>query len=92
MNTIILILAIIALGVSIAALMIALRKKETLIESQSDSNLGSNEVQLGGNQTLNEEQVTNGSVPSDGYPFTYSNGTFKMDGNLEVTGGITCLK
>lgn len=92
MNTIALILAIVALGTSIAALVIALRKKETLIESQSDSNLGSNEVQMGGNQTLNEEQVTNGSVPSDGYPFTYSNGTFKMDGNLEVTGSITCLK
>ena len=87
-----LILAIVALGVSIVALVVALRKKETLIESQSDSNLGSNKVQLGGNQTLNGEQVTNGSVPSDGYPFTYSNGTFKMDGNLEVTGGITCLK
>lgn len=87
-----LILSIIALGVSIVALVIALKKKETLIESQSDSNCTSNEVQLGGNQTLNEEQVTNGSVPSDGYPFTYSNGTFKMDGNLEVTGSITCLK
>ena len=87
-----LILSIIALGVGIAALIVALRKKDTLIESQSDSNCNSNEVQMGGNQTLNEEQVTNGSVPSDGYPFTYSNGTFKMDGNLEVTGGITCLK
>ena len=87
-----LILAIVALGVSIAALVIALKKKETLIESQSDSNCTSNEIQLGGNQTLNGGQVTNGSVPSDGYPFTYSNGTFKMDGNLEVTGGITCLK
>jgi len=87
-----LILAIVALGVSIVALVISLKKKDTLIESQSDSNLGSNEVQLGGNQTLNGEQVTNGSVTSDGYPFTYSNGTFKMDGNLEVTGGITCLK
>jgi hypothetical protein len=92
MNTIALILAIAALGVSIAALVVALKKKETLIESQLDSNLGSNEVQMGGNQTLNEEQVTNGSVTSDGYPFTYSNGTFKMDGNLEVTGSITCLK
>ena len=92
MNTIALILAIVALGVSIAALVVTLKKKETLIGFQSDSNLGSNEVQLGGNQTLNEEQVTNGSVPSDDYPFTYSNGTFKMDGNLEVTGGITCLK
>ena len=92
MNTIALILAIAALGVSIAALVVTLKKKETLIGSQSDSNCSSNEVQLGGNQTLNEEQVTNGSVPSDGYPFTYSNGTFKMDGNLEVTGGITCLK
>ena len=87
-----LILSIIALGVSIAALVVTLKKKETLIGSQSDSNCSSNEVQMGGNQTLNEEQVTNGSVPSDGYPFTYSNGTFKMDGNLEVTGGITCLK
>lgn len=87
-----LILSIIALGVSIVALVVALKKKETIIESQSDSNLDSNEVQLGGNQTLNEEQVTNGNVPSDGYPFTYSNGTFKMNGNLEVTGGITCLK
>lgn len=92
MNTIALILAIAALGVSIAALVVTLKKKETLIGSQSDSNCSSNEVQLGGNQTLNEEQVTNGSVTSDGYPFTYSNGTFKMDGNLEVTGGITCLK
>ena len=92
MNTIALILAITALGVSIAALVVALRKKETLIESQSDSNCNSNEVQMGSNQTLNEEQVTNGSITSDGYPFTYSNGTFKMDGNLEVTGGITCLK
>lgn len=92
MNTTALILAIAALGVSIAALVVALKKKKTLIESQLDSNLGSNEVQMGGNQTLNEEQVTNGSVTSDGYPFTYSNGTFKMDGNLEVTGGITCLK
>lgn len=87
-----LILSIAALGVSIAALVVALKMKETLIESQSDSNCTSNEVQLEANQTLNEEQVTNGSDPSDGYPFTYSNGTFKMDGNLEVTGGITCLK
>ena len=47
-----LILAIVALGVSIAALVIALKKKETLIESQSDSNCTSNEIQLGGNQTL----------------------------------------
>ena len=92
MIIVILILSIAALAVSIAALVVALRKKETLIESQSDSNCNSNEVQMGGNQTLNEEQVANGSVPSDGYPFTYSNGTFKMDGNLEVTGGITCLK
>lgn len=50
-----LILSIIALGVSIVALVVALKKKETLIESQSDSNLGSNEVQLGGNQTLNPD-------------------------------------
>ena len=92
MNTIALILAIAALGVSIVALVVTLKKKETLIGSQSDSNCNSNEVQLEGNQTLNGEQVTNGGVPSDGYPFTYSNGTFKMDGNLEVTGGITCLK
>ena len=55
MNTIALILSIVALGVSIAALVIALRKKETLIESQSDSNCSSNEVQLGGNQTLNPD-------------------------------------
>ena len=75
MNTIILILAIIALGASITALVIALRKKETLIESQSDSNCSSNEVQLGGNQTLNEEQVTNRSITSGGYSFTYSNNT-----------------
>lgn len=47
-----LILSIIALGVSIAALVVALKKKETLIESQSDSNCTSNEIQLGGNQTL----------------------------------------
>ena len=47
MNTIALILAIAALGTSITALVVALRKKETLIESQSDSNLGSNEAQLG---------------------------------------------
>lgn len=69
------ILAIIALGVSITALVIVLRKKETLIESQSDSNLGSNEVQMGGNQTLNEKQVTNRSITSEGYSFTYSNNT-----------------
>ena len=75
MNTVTLILAIIALGVSIAALVIALKKKKTLIESQSDSNLGSNEVQMGGNQTLNEEQVTNRSITSEGYSFTYSNNT-----------------
>lgn len=50
-----LILSIAALSVSIAALVIALKKKETLIESQSDSNLGSNEVQMGGNQTLNPD-------------------------------------
>ena len=55
MNTITLILAIVALVVSIAALIVALKKKETLIESQSDSNLGSNEVQIGGNQTLNPD-------------------------------------
>jgi hypothetical protein len=100
MNTVALILAIVALGVSIAALVITLKRKpsivkevvkETLIEPQSDSNLGSNEVQMKSNQTLNGEQVANGSITSDGYPFTYSNGTFKMDGNLKVTGGITCL-
>lgn len=55
MNTAALILAIVAMGVSIAALIVALRKKETLIESQSDSNLGSNEVQTGSNQTLNPD-------------------------------------
>jgi hypothetical protein len=55
MNTVALILAIVALGVSIAALVVTLKKKETLIESQSDSNLGSNEVQMGGNQTLNPD-------------------------------------
>jgi hypothetical protein len=55
MNTVALILAIVALGVSIAALVISLKKKETLIESQSDSNCNSNEVQLGGNQTLNPD-------------------------------------
>ena len=75
MNTVTLILAIIALGVSIAALVISLKKKETLIESQSDSNCNSNEVQMGGNQTLNEEQVTNRSITSEGYSFTYSNNT-----------------
>lgn len=48
-----LILSIIALGVSITALVVALKKKETLIEPQSDSNCNSNKVQLGGNQTLN---------------------------------------
>lgn len=55
MNTIALILSIVALGVSIAALVIALRKKETLIDSQSDSNCDSSEVQLEGNQTLNPD-------------------------------------
>lgn len=50
-----LILAIVALGVSITALVIALKKKEALIESQLDSNLGSNEVQMGGNQILNPD-------------------------------------
>ena len=50
-----LILAIVALGVGIAALVVALRKKETLIESQSSSNCNSNEVQMGSNQTLNED-------------------------------------
>ena len=49
------ILAIIALGVSITALVIVLKKKETLIESQSDSNCNSNKVQMGGNQTLNPD-------------------------------------
>lgn len=49
-----LILSIIALGVSIAALVVAL-KKETLIESQSDSNCSSNEVQMGSNQTINPD-------------------------------------
>lgn len=75
MNTIALILAIAALGVSIAALLVALKKKETLIEPQSDSNCNSSEVQMGSNQTLNEEQVTNGSITSEGYSFTYSNNT-----------------
>ncbi len=55
MNTITLILAIVALGVSITALVVALWKKETLIESQSDSNCNSNEVQMGDNQTLNPD-------------------------------------
>ena len=55
MNTIALILAIAALGTSITALVVALRKKETLIESQSDSNLGSNEAQLGSDQDLNPD-------------------------------------
>lgn len=50
-----LILSIIALGVSIVALVVTLKKKETLIESQSDSNCSSNEVQMGGNQTLNPD-------------------------------------
>lgn len=50
-----LILSIAALSVSIAALVIALKKKETLIESQSDSNCNSNKVQMGGNQTLNPD-------------------------------------
>ena len=50
-----LILAIVALGVSIAALVVALKKKETLIEPQSDSNCNSSEVQMGGNQTLNPD-------------------------------------
>lgn len=55
MNTIALILSMVALGISIAALVVALRKKKTLIESQSDSNCNSNEVQMGGNQTLNPD-------------------------------------
>lgn len=70
-----LILSIAALGVSIAALVVTLKKKETLIGSQSDSNCSSNEVQLGGNQTLNKERVTNRSITSEGYSFTYSNNT-----------------
>jgi len=70
-----LILSMVALGISIAALVVALRKKKTLIESQSDSNCNSSEVQMGSNQTLNEEQVTNGSITSEGYSFTYSNNT-----------------
>lgn len=50
-----LILSIAALSVSIAALVIALKKKETLVESQPDSNCNSSEVQMGGNQTLNPD-------------------------------------
>ena len=61
-----LILSIIALGVSIAALVVALRKKETLIESQSDFNCTSNKIQFGGNQTLDldSDNVTTIEKPS----------------------------
>lgn len=90
MNTVTLILAIVALGISIAALVVALKKNS--IESQSNSDCNSNEVQSEANQALNEGQASNVSITSNDYPFTYINGTFKMDGNLEVTGGITCLK
>lgn len=78
---VLLILSIIALGISITALVITLKRKpsiakeiikETVIEpSQSTEN------------TV--------SITCDEYPFKYTNDTFIIDGNLEVTGGISCL-
>lgn len=81
MNTTALILAIITLGVSIAVLIVTLKRKpsivkeiikETVIEpSQSTEN------------TVN--------ITCDEYPFRYVNGTFIIDSDLQVTGGVSCL-
>lgn len=75
-----LILAIVALGVSITTLVITLKRKPSIVKEIIKETV------------IEPSQNTNNiTITCDEYPFKYTNGTFIIDGDLEVTDGITCL-
>ena len=75
-----LILAIVALGVSIATLVITLKRKLSVVKEIIKETV------------IEPSQNTNNiTITCDEYPFKYTNGTFIIDGNLQVTGGVSCL-
>ena len=81
MNTVTLILAIVVLSASITALVVTLKRKPSIVKEIIKETV------------IEPSQSTENTVniTCDEYPFRYVNGTFIIDGNLEVTGGVSCL-
>ena len=81
MNTTALILAIITLGVSIVALIVTLKRKPSIVKEIIKETV------------IEPSQSTENTVniTCDEYPFRYVNGTFIIDSDLQVTGGVSCL-